>query len=29
LAARSDDFNLEVLNAIESMQAQPAAEVRR
>jgi biopolymer transport protein TolQ len=29
LAARSDDFNLEVLNAIESMQAQPAAEARR
>src|SRR5580692_6643297 len=29
LAARSDDFALEVLNAIESMQAQPAAEVRR
>jgi biopolymer transport protein TolQ len=28
-AARSDDFSLEVLNAIESIQAQPAAEVRR
>jgi biopolymer transport protein TolQ len=29
LAARSDDFSLEVLNAIEGMQPQPAAEVRR
>ena len=28
-AARSDDFTLEVLNAIESMQPQPVAEVRR
>jgi biopolymer transport protein TolQ len=28
-AARGDDFTLEVLNAIESMQPQPAAEVRR
>jgi biopolymer transport protein TolQ len=28
-AARSDDFTLEVLNAIESMQPQPAAEMRR
>ncbi len=30
-AARSDDFSLEVLNAIESMQPQPqsAVEVRR
>src|SRR6202044_3359627 len=28
-AARGDDFTLEVLNAVESMQAQPAAEVRR
>jgi hypothetical protein len=28
-AARSDDFSLEVLNAIENMQPQPAAEVRR
>jgi biopolymer transport protein TolQ len=28
-AARSDDFTLEVLNAVESMQPQPAAEVRR
>ena len=28
-AARSDDFSLEVLNAIESMQPQPMAEVRR
>jgi biopolymer transport protein TolQ len=28
-AARGDDFSLEVLNAIESMQPQPAAEVRR
>ncbi len=29
LAARSDDFSLEVLNAIEGMQPQPAAEARR
>jgi biopolymer transport protein TolQ len=29
LASRSDDFTLEVLNAVESMQPQPAAEVRR
>src|SRR5580704_17016070 len=29
LAARSDDFSLEVLNAIEGMQPQPAAEMRR
>jgi biopolymer transport protein TolQ len=28
-ASRSDDFTLEVLNAIESMQPQPAAEMRR
>ncbi len=28
-AARGDDFSLEVLNAIESMQPQPAVEVRR
>jgi len=28
-AARSDDFSLEVLNAIESMQPQPVAEMRR
>ncbi len=28
-AARGDDFSLEVLNTIESMQPQPAAEVRR
>ncbi len=28
-AARSDDFALEVLNAVESMQPQPVAEVRR
>jgi biopolymer transport protein TolQ len=28
-AARGDDFTLEVLNAIENTQAQPAAEVRR
>ncbi len=28
-AARGDDFTLEVLNAIESMQPQPVAEVRR
>jgi len=28
-AARGDDFSLEVLNAIENMQPQPAAEVRR
>jgi biopolymer transport protein TolQ len=28
-AARSDDFSLEVLNAIESMQPQPMAEMRR
>ena len=28
-AARGDDFTLEVLNAIETTQAQPAAEVRR
>jgi len=28
-AARGDDFSLEVLNAIESMQPQPAAEMRR
>src|ERR1700732_466893 len=28
-AARGDDFTLEVLNSVESMQAQPALEVRR
>jgi len=28
-AARSDDFALEVLNAVEQTQAQPVAEVRR
>jgi hypothetical protein len=28
-AARGDDFALEVLNAVESMQPQAAAEVRR